>query len=181
MARASITARFVTSAEKARVRQDFFHCMKCNSCVSLVMGARVSRQKSSMSECPVCKEFMFDSETPLKTLPCGHLMHTSCFETYTRHYYTCPLCRKSLGDFTAHFRMLDAILATNKKNVQNEERRQKRRPRRRRRRRRKAKKTARQVQRLFGSDHGGFSFRLPRVREVSPRHNTVWNEWITDG
>ena len=86
--------------------QDFFHCMKCNSCVSLVMGPHECHgKKSSMeSECPVCKEFMFDSETPLKTLPCGHLMHTSCFETYTRHYYTCPLCRKSLGDFTVYFK-----------------------------------------------------------------------------
>ena len=38
-------------------------------------------------------------------------MHTSCFQAYTKHYYTCPLCRKSLGDFSAYFRMLDAILA----------------------------------------------------------------------
>ena len=97
--------------------QDFFHCMKCNSCVSLVMGPHECHgKKSSMeSECPVCKDFMFDSETPVKMLPCGHLMHTSCFETYTRHYYTCPLCRKSLGDFTVYFRMLDAILADEQK------------------------------------------------------------------
>ena len=99
--------------------QDFFHCMKCNSCVSLVMGPHECHgKKSSMeSECPVCKDFMFDSETPVKMLPCGHLMHTSCFETYTRHYYTCPLCRKSLGDFTVYFRMLDAILADEQKKM----------------------------------------------------------------
>ena len=99
--------------------QDFFHCMKCNSCVSLVMGPHECHgKKSSMeSECPVCKDFMFDSETPVKMLPCGHLMHTSCFETYTRHYYTCPLCRKSLGDFTVYFRMLDAILADEQKEM----------------------------------------------------------------
>ena len=97
--------------------QDFFHCMKCNSCVSLIMGPHECHGKKSSieSECPVCKDFMFDSETPVKTLPCGHLMHTSCFETYTRHYYTCPLCRKSLGDFTVYFRMLDAILADEQK------------------------------------------------------------------
>ena len=97
--------------------QDFFHCMKCNSCVSLIMGPHECHGKKSSieSECPVCKDFMFDSETPVKTLPCGHLMHTSCFETYTCHYYTCPLCRKSLGDFTVYFRMLDAILADEQK------------------------------------------------------------------
>ena len=69
----------------------------------------------------MCKDFMFDSETPVKTLPCGHLMHTSCFETYTRHYYTCPLCRKSLGDFTVYFRMLDAILADERQKKKAEE------------------------------------------------------------
>ena len=63
------------------------------------------------SECPVCKDFLFYSDTPVKCLPCGHFMHTSCFQAYTKHYYTCPLCRKSLGDFSAYFRMLDAILA----------------------------------------------------------------------
>lgn len=100
--------------------KDFFHCMTCNSCVSLVMGPHecLGKRSSMESECPVCKDFMFDSETPVKTLPCGHLMHTSCFETYTKHYYTCPLCRKSLGDFTVYFRMLDAILADEQKNNQ---------------------------------------------------------------
>jgi len=103
--------------------QDFFHCMKCNSCVSLVMGPHecLGKRSSMESECPVCKDFMFDSETPVKTLPCGHLMHTSCFETYTKHYYTCPLCRKSLGDFTVYFRMLDAILADEQKKTQKAE------------------------------------------------------------
>ena len=103
--------------------QDFFHCMKCNSCVSLVMGPHecLGKRSSMESECPVCKDFMFDSETPVKTLPCGHLMHTSCFETYTKHYYTCPLCRKSVGDFSVYFRMLDAILADEQKKTQKAE------------------------------------------------------------
>jgi zinc finger-like protein len=100
--------------------KDFFHCMQCNSCVSLTMGPHVCSSKDGASaggpgamesDCPVCKDFLFTSDTPVKCLPCGHLMHTRCFESYTKHYYTCPLCRKSLGDFTAYFRMLDAILA----------------------------------------------------------------------
>ena len=109
--------------------KDFFHCMQCNSCVSLTMGPHVCPAAknaagsaegsnggtvfagSMESECPVCKDFLFYSDTPVKCLPCGHFMHTSCFQAYTKHYYTCPLCRKSLGDFSAYFRMLDAILA----------------------------------------------------------------------
>lgn len=103
--------------------KDFFHCMQCNSCVSLTMGphkctageggkADDTPDGGAMeSDCPVCKDFLFTSDTPVKCLPCGHFMHTACFSSYTKHYYTCPLCRKSLGDFTAYFRMLDAILA----------------------------------------------------------------------
>ena len=101
--------------------KDFFHCMQCNSCVSLTMGPhkcvgdKAGEGKGGggamESDCPVCKDFLFTSDTPVKCLPCGHFMHTRCFEAYTKHHYTCPLCRKSLGDFTAYFRMLDAILA----------------------------------------------------------------------
>ena len=100
--------------------KDFFHCMQCNSCVSLTMGPHDCRRAdgdpfgavSAMeSDCPVCKDFLWNSDTPVKALPCGHMMHTHCFEAYTKHFYTCPLCRKSLGDFSAYFRMLDAILA----------------------------------------------------------------------
>jgi zinc finger-like protein len=100
--------------------KDFFHCMQCNSCVSLTMGphdcGRADGEPhggvSAMeSDCPVCKDFLWNSDTPVKAMPCGHMMHTRCFEAYTKHYYTCPLCRKSLGDFSAYFRMLDAILA----------------------------------------------------------------------
>ena len=90
---------------------DFFHCMKCNACVSLQHGKHECSERGMDTECPVCKEFLAESETPVKELPCGHLMHATCFTTYTRHYYTCPLCRKSLGDFSVYFRMIDAILA----------------------------------------------------------------------
>lgn len=89
---------------------DFFHCMRCNACVSLQHGKHECSERGMDTECPVCKEFLAESETPVKELPCGHLMHATCFTTYTRHYYTCPLCRKSLGDFSVYFRMIDAIL-----------------------------------------------------------------------
>jgi zinc finger-like protein len=29
------------------------------------------------SDCPVCKDFLFTSDTPVKCLPCGHFMHTA--------------------------------------------------------------------------------------------------------
>ncbi|KAK0574951.1 hypothetical protein LWI29_031459 [Acer saccharum] len=41
---------------------DFFHCMKCNCCLSI------------------------------KALPCGHFMHSACFQAYTCSHYICPIC-----------------------------------------------------------------------------------------
>ena len=38
-------------------------------------------------------------------LPCGHFMHSHCFEQYTKYNYTCPLCSKSVGDMTVYFQV----------------------------------------------------------------------------
>ena len=32
-------------------------------------------------------------------------MHSSCFATYIRYNYTCPLCTKSIGDMTVYFQV----------------------------------------------------------------------------
>ncbi|KAL0694854.1 hypothetical protein Bca4012_062034 [Brassica carinata] len=50
----------------------------------------------------------------VKALPCGHVMHSTCFQEYTCSHYTCPICSKSLGDMQVYFRMLDALLAEQK-------------------------------------------------------------------
>ena len=100
---------FCNVCRRGRGWGDFFHCMQCNSCVSLTMGrTSAPRPKATPTEagglesdCPVCKDFLFTSDTPVSACP-GHFMHTACFESYTKHYYTCPICRKSLGDFSAY-------------------------------------------------------------------------------
>ncbi|GFH08788.1 uncharacterized protein HaLaN_03812 [Haematococcus lacustris] len=56
----------------------------------------VCRERAMESNCPVCSEYLFDSADPIKELPCGHLLHSSCFAEYTRYNYTCPLCSKEL-------------------------------------------------------------------------------------
>ncbi|KAL6750442.1 zinc-ribbon-domain-containing protein [Haematococcus lacustris] len=92
---------------------DFFHCMSCNSCMSLSMFKKhVCRERAMESNCPVCSEYLFDSADPIKELPCGHLLHSSCFAEYTRYNYTCPLCSKSVGDMRVYFQMLDSLLAS---------------------------------------------------------------------
>ncbi|GIL45357.1 hypothetical protein Vafri_2604 [Volvox africanus] len=92
---------------------DFFHCMNCNACMSLTLfSSHKCREKCIEGNCPVCHEALFDSSQPIKELPCGHFMHSSCFLTYTRYNYTCPLCCKSVGDMSVYFQMLDSLLAS---------------------------------------------------------------------
>ncbi|GFZ00267.1 zinc finger protein-like protein [Actinidia rufa] len=45
-------------------------------------------------------------------LPCGHFMHSACFQAYTCTHYICPICSKSLGDMAVYFGMLDTFLAS---------------------------------------------------------------------
>ncbi|OMO96591.1 Zinc finger, RING-type [Corchorus capsularis] len=93
---------------------DYFHCMKCNACMSRALSNHICREKCFEDNCPICHEDLFTSSAPVKALPCGHLMHSICFQDYTCTHYTCPICSKSLGDMQVYFRMLDALLLEEK-------------------------------------------------------------------
>ncbi|XP_076943225.1 zinc finger protein BRUTUS-like At1g74770 [Bidens hawaiensis] len=93
---------------------DYFHCMNCNACMSTSLSVHTCREKCLEDNCPICHEYIFTSKNPVKALPCGHIMHSSCFQEYTCSNYTCPICCKSLGDMHVYFRMLDAMLAVEK-------------------------------------------------------------------
>ncbi|CAN0903475.1 Zinc finger protein BRUTUS-like At1g74770 [Linum grandiflorum] len=90
---------------------DYFHCMKCNACMSKSLSKHICREKCFDDNCPICRESIFTSSIPVKALPCGHLMHSPCFQDYTCNHYICPICSKSLGDMKVYFKMLDALLA----------------------------------------------------------------------
>ncbi|URD72184.1 CHY zinc finger [Musa troglodytarum] len=91
---------------------DFFHCMKCNCCLGMKLVDHKCREKGLESNCPICCDFLFTSSMPVRALPCGHFMHSACFQAYASSHYTCPICSKSLGDMTVYFGMLDALLAS---------------------------------------------------------------------
>ncbi|KAL1812482.1 hypothetical protein ACET3Z_022547 [Daucus carota] len=93
---------------------DFFHCMVCNACMHPSLTVHICRVKCFEDFCPICHEFIFTSSAPIKSLRCGHLMHSACFRAYTCSHYTCPICSKSLGDMKMYFEMLDACLADEK-------------------------------------------------------------------
>lgn len=93
---------------------DYFHCMKCNACMSRSLSVHMCREKCFEDKCPICHEDIFTSSIPIKALACGHLMHSTCFQDYTLMHYTCPVCSKSLGNMQVYFEMLDALLAEEK-------------------------------------------------------------------
>lgn len=93
---------------------DYFHCMNCNACMARSLSVHICREKCFEDNCPICHEYIFTSSAPVKALPCGHLMHSACFQEYTCGNYTCPICSKSLGDMQVYFQMLDALLADEK-------------------------------------------------------------------
>ncbi|MCL7041667.1 hypothetical protein MKW94_004556 [Papaver nudicaule] len=90
---------------------DYCHCMTCNTCLSSSFSTHICREKSFESNCPICQEYIFTSRSPVRALPCGHLMHSKCFQEYTCTQYTCPICSKSLGNMKVYFKMIDDLLA----------------------------------------------------------------------
>ncbi|PKA59692.1 RING finger and CHY zinc finger domain-containing protein 1 [Apostasia shenzhenica] len=90
---------------------DFFHCMKCNCCLGMKLVEHKCREKGLETNCPICCDFLFTSSAAVRALPCGHFMHSACFQAYTCSHYTCPICSKSLGDMAVYFGMLDALLS----------------------------------------------------------------------
>ncbi|XP_048329443.1 zinc finger protein BRUTUS [Ziziphus jujuba] len=90
---------------------DYFHCMTCNCCLGMKLVNHKCLEKSLETNCPICCDFLFTSSAAVRALPCGHYMHSACFQAYTCSHYTCPICSKSLGDMAVYFGMLDALLA----------------------------------------------------------------------
>ncbi|CAN0876194.1 Zinc finger protein BRUTUS [Linum grandiflorum] len=91
---------------------DFFHCMKCNYCLTIKLVDHKCREKGLETNCPICCDDLFTSSATVRGLPCGHFMHSSCFQAYTCSHYVCPICSKSMGDMSVYFGMLDALLAS---------------------------------------------------------------------
>ncbi|XP_004242165.1 zinc finger protein BRUTUS-like At1g74770 isoform X1 [Solanum lycopersicum] len=92
-----------------------FHCMTCNACMlSKSLSIHTCRENCLEDNCPICREDIFTSATPVKQLPCGHLMHSTCFQDYTFTHYTCPICSKTIGDMKVLFELLDAFLSEEK-------------------------------------------------------------------
>ncbi len=79
---------------------DFRHCMRCNACIDISeYDTHVCISQRLQGSCPICKESMFESTEPLRGMPCGHVMHLSCFDKYVSRCFgetiPCPICKQS--------------------------------------------------------------------------------------
>eukprot|EP00898_Chlorokybus_atmophyticus_P000114 jgi/Chlat1/1102/Chrsp110S01589 len=93
---------------------DYFHCHKCNACMSVQKRNHKCVERSLESNCPICHEYMFTSTSPVMFLNCGHCMHGRCLDEYLKTNYICPVCSKSLADMSQLFKQIDKLVAKDK-------------------------------------------------------------------
>lgn len=61
---------------------DYFHCMTCNCCVGIKLVNHKCLEKGLETNCPICCDFLFTSSATVRALPCGHYMHSACFQVF---------------------------------------------------------------------------------------------------
>ncbi|XP_053439869.1 RING finger and CHY zinc finger domain-containing protein 1 isoform X2 [Nycticebus coucang] len=93
-------------------KEDFFHCLKCNLCLAMTLqGKHKCIENVSRQNCPICLEDIHTSRVVAHVLPCGHLLHRTCYEEMLKEGYRCPLCMHSALDMTRYWRQLDDEVA----------------------------------------------------------------------
>jgi len=56
--------------------------MTCNCCLAMKLADHKCREKGLETNCPICCDFLFTSSESVRALPCGHFMHSACFQVY---------------------------------------------------------------------------------------------------
>lgn len=87
-------------------KTDFIHCDTCNICISKDCQNHTCVENSLEQNCPICCEYMFNSNKPCILLDCGHSIHRDCLQDYLKTDYKCPMCRKAIIDMTSHWKCL---------------------------------------------------------------------------
>lgn len=92
--------------------ENTFHCNECGVCMRTELREHRHIEKALHSDCPICSENMFNSRDSIHYLRCGHSIHFKCVELlYRQGGYGCPVCKKSLRDFSAYWRRFDRALS----------------------------------------------------------------------
>lgn len=94
------------------IGKDYVHCKRCNVCITI--GTSASHpciERATESDCPLCLVYLFDSNTSVCSLPCGHYMHGACYKDLMAVTYKCPVCSKSAVNMELQWRKLDDEIA----------------------------------------------------------------------
>ncbi|KXL44023.1 hypothetical protein M433DRAFT_68766, partial [Acidomyces richmondensis BFW] len=88
--------------------KDYVHCRRCNVCISIQTSAsHPCIERATEGDCPLCLVRLFESQTPVVSLPCGHYMHGECYRDLMDVTYKCPVCSKSAINMDVQWRKLD--------------------------------------------------------------------------
>jgi len=81
------------------------HCLDCDNCIPIkTYLTHECKNKKNNTCCPVCMEDLdmgmdvdinsdlYNSDLAVKSLACGHAIHTNCFKTLKGAFYSCPIC-----------------------------------------------------------------------------------------
>ena len=76
----------------------FFHCDKCGGCIHVDLEKTHKCVSNALrNDCCICLDSIFLSRESVSILPCGHAIHSTCFNSSLKqNKYTCPLCRKMM-------------------------------------------------------------------------------------
>ncbi|KAK2519956.1 Rchy1 [Columba guinea] len=90
-----------------------YHCAECGICriTFYFVSLRKCIENVSRQDCPICLEDIHTSRVGAHVLPCGHLLHRTCYEDMLKEGYRCPLCMRSALDMTRYWRQLDDEVA----------------------------------------------------------------------
>lgn len=92
--------------------KDYVHCKRCNVCISIsTSAAHPCIERATEGNCPLCLIPLFESRTPVVSLPCGHYMHGDCYKDLMGVTYKCPVCSKSAVNMELQWRKLDDEIA----------------------------------------------------------------------
>ena len=94
-------------------REEFTHCDTCDMCMLNTFSETHKCVSETMkNNCPICRQYMFDSVEGITILPCGHSIHAECMKSLLQTDYRCPLCKKSIAkmNWGAFDRISDSIL-----------------------------------------------------------------------
>ena len=77
---------------------DFFHCDKCGGCINTKIEKTHKCVTDALrNDCCICLDNIFLSREAVSVLPCGHAIHSKCFNaSIKQNKFTCPLCRKMM-------------------------------------------------------------------------------------